>query len=315
MAEFNEKVWNGVDNYLDRLEEGLEKESLVIYKRALLELQGVISQKYLQFGDGITLTPDQMYQFNRMTQLEQQMTDIINRMTNEHLETISKGLRETYKHSLQSTYFAVEKQVGVAIGTPPIDPRAVEIAIATPITGIKLNDTLDVHRTQVIRDIKRTMTQNMVQGKTLRQTSQDLSKELGFSAEKANRIVRTENTRVRNAARFEAMQDINKRTGGELKKMWHCVRDKRTRQDHRKLDGTTIPMDDLFEVDGVKGEKPGHFVGGGSAKQNINCRCRIVTITPTVIIDRMRAENQKTGRLEVVPYKTYTEWAKGNGLG
>jgi SPP1 gp7 family putative phage head morphogenesis protein len=314
MAEYNETVWNGVDKYLDKLEGGLVKESLIIYKRALLEIQSLITQKYLQFGDGVTLAPEQLYQFNRITQLEQQITDIINRMTNQHLETISKGLRENYRHSLQSTYFAVERQIGVSVGIPPIDPRSIETAITTPITGIKLDDTLDVHRTQTIRDIKRTLTTNVVQGKTLRDSMKELEKEFDFTAEKAKRIVITENTRVRNAARFKAMEQINKRAGGGLKKMWVSVKDKKTRKTHRDMDGTIFEMDGDFEIDGMKTQKPGHFTGSKSAKENVNCRCKIVTITPYTVIDRMRAENQKSGRMEVVPYKTYNEWAKANGI-
>ena len=59
--------------------------------------------------------------------------------------------------------------------------------------------------------------------------------------------------------------------GGAGTKQWITVGDMRVRDNHRYLEGVTIPIDaDFYTPDGDVGQAPGMF---GTAKNNANCRC------------------------------------------
>ncbi|MDT3924093.1 phage minor head protein, partial [Staphylococcus saprophyticus] len=86
--------------------------------------------------------------------------------------------------------------------------------------------------------------------------------------------------------------------------------DTRTRDTHRHLDGKAIPIDDNFHSSGCIGQAPKLFIGIKSARENINCRCKLLYYIdedelPTVM--RVRKEDDKT---EVIPFMTYSEWEK-----
>ena len=314
MSEYDEEVWKGMDQHLDSLDSELEKESLIIYKRALDEVRNILTQNFLKYGQLEQLSISEMYKFNRLGLMEEQIVQIINDMTDAHLKTITGSLRLQFQEALNTTYFAVAKQAGVNLRVPLLDKKLMEHSINNPITGIKLPDTMNVNRAQSIRNIKRTLTQSMIQGKNLRKVSQDLSDEFGFAYEKARRIAKTEGTRVRATARLESMKEINSRVGGGLKKRWVSTKDMRTRKDHQHLDGKETEIDGEFEIHGMKTDRPGHFVGSKSASENINCRCNIVTITPNTVLDKMRALDVETGRQVIMEHMTYPEWKKSQGL-
>lgn len=65
--------------------------------------------------------------------------------------------------------------------------------------------------------------------------------------------------------------DDRAKDGGAGAKQWITVGDNRVRDNHRYLEGVTIPVDaDFYTPDGDMGKAPGMF---GTAKNNANCRC------------------------------------------
>jgi SPP1 gp7 family putative phage head morphogenesis protein len=316
MAELNNKPWEQVQKYLDSLEDSIEKQSLIIHKKALSEIRGVLLSNFERFASGETLTRGDLYRSNRLRIMEEEITAIINTMAGTNLKSISGSLSGLFTETLNTTYFATGKQLQIDLGVPPLDPKLVEARVMTPIVGIKLSETLEKHRLETIMNIKRTLGAGMVQEKPLRDLSKDLSNEFGFTYEKSRRIARTESGRVRSAALLEGMKQLDERLEGGLMKRWLSAKDSRTRKSHRKLDGVTVPVNENFvsEDGNIEASAPGHFLGSGSAKENINCRCTMITFTDDHELARMRTRDINTGRSKVERYKTYTEWAKANGL-
>ncbi|WP_238134498.1 phage minor head protein, partial [Staphylococcus aureus] len=82
----------------------------------------------------------------------------------------------------------------------------------------------------------------------------------------------------------------------------------RTRDTHRHLDGESVEIDQNFQSSGCVGQAPKLFIGVNSAKENINCRCKLLYYIdkdelPTV----MRVRNDD-GENEVIPFMNYREW-------
>ena len=87
--------------------------------------------------------------------------------------------------------------------------------------------------------------------------------------QKAVRIARTETHRVREEGTFQSALKGEKAGIKQVKK-WNSSNDSRTRKEHRKLDGKTIPLHEYFRVGNAKALKPG---ATGRAEQDCNCRC------------------------------------------
>lgn len=102
---------------------------------------------------------------------------------------------------------------------------------------------------------------------------------LGLVRYRAKTIARTEVNTAANRGALIAAQA----TGLPLKKEWLATMDKRTRDTHKHIDGTTIAFDEMFKVGNDMMECPGDRGGVNgrpktSAKETINCRCTCLFI-------------------------------------
>jgi len=110
--------------------------------------------------------------------------------------------------------------------------------------------------------------------KNLKQSDQGGIFDLG----RANRIARTEATRVVNESTVESYKQLGE-VGIQVKKQWLSARDGKVRPSHAALDGQTVGSNEDFVL-------PAEF-GGGSASapasfsevgENVNCRCTVLPI-------------------------------------
>lgn len=142
--------------------------------------------------------------------------------------------------------------------------------------------------------------------------SKVLRTELDSEYKKAIRIVRTENTRIQGRAK-QASMEYSESLGIQMKKRWVSALDRRTRSAHQDLDGQTVGIDEKFTVNGHEADGPGGF---GIASEDINCRCKVITIVEDYEPTTRRAtvyddEGNKTGT-KLVKYQNYKEWSEAN---
>jgi|AKVG01.1.fsa_nt_gi uncharacterized protein with gpF-like domain len=120
-------------------------------------------------------------------------------------------------------------------------------------------------------DIRRTILQ-FDEGVSESQAVRQILTVRGLSAFRADTIARTE---THNAAMFASRRTAEKisvDTGRKLLKKWNPVIDDRTRPDHIDMEDTApIPQDAMFNVGGVRMDRPGDPTA--PAEQIINCRC------------------------------------------
>ena len=93
-----------------------------------------------------------------------------------------------------------------------------------------------------------------------------------YSKYQANRLVRTESTRAANFAVEKSAKTLF--SENDLSKRWLAVMDGKERIWHRAANGQTVRMDQDFVVGNESMKRPGE----GSARNVINCRCRIIPI-------------------------------------
>ena len=106
----------------------------------------------------------------------------------------------------------------------------------------------------------------------------DMSTEGGFEKwnTRAARIARTETHRLINAGTMQAARDEQAISGETLRKSWVCTWDSRTRDDHFRADGQTVPIDGKFMIGGYEADYPGD--PNLPAHLSTNCRCTHVIL-------------------------------------
>lgn len=113
-----------------------------------------------------------------------------------------------------------------------------------------------------------------------------------FNAMRARRIARTETVTSANGA---AMIYANE-SGNVMEKVWIAVKDKRTRHDHRMVDGTRLPIETPFTLTNAKLGDIGMMQPGVRSQPNglpvpaeevVNCRCTVA----------FKAKRDRNGRI------------------
>jgi hypothetical protein len=95
-----------------------------------------------------------------------------------------------------------------------------------------------------------------------------------FTKYRSATIARTE---THNAASYANQKIVESMAIPNMQKQWMTTQDERSRDIHRAVNGTKVPLDEDFIVGGVPMSYPGDPKGG--AKNVINCRCVLLYVT------------------------------------
>lgn len=129
------------------------------------------------------------------------------------------------------------------------------------------------------RKLRREFAAAMKKGETFDQLIGRIRKVTGAEASAAERIARTEGTRIENMARQQAAEEYAKTTGRRAKKRWFCTFHN-SRDSHMEMHNQTVYVDQPFYTpDGHPMMYPGDDSHVGP-EEIINCRCRMVLIKP-----------------------------------
>jgi len=94
------------------------------------------------------------------------------------------------------------------------------------------------------------------------------------SASRAQTIARTE---THYASQQNALNTVRAIGGKEPRKRWVSSMDERSRSDHIRANGQTVPLDQPFIIGGIELDTPGDQMAG-APRQTINCRCIVVFV-------------------------------------
>ena len=112
------------------------------------------------------------------------------------------------------------------------------------------------------------------QGASIAEIQTNLVQSSAFSPQRALTIARTEATRLATQGAADGYREAE-RLGIELEKQWLHSRDEKVRDSHRELEAKGwIPLNAPFESRGSLADVPGGF---GVGREDINCRCTIVS--------------------------------------
>lgn len=312
MSKKNPKIatQNDIDNYIELIQQQADKEIEIVFVKRLKVIQQTIAilfEKYQQESPHATWT-----EFNKYNRLNKELIRI-GQMLNSDYKEVIKSIQQSQQNSyikkyLMSLYlYEMASQKPMQFDIP--SPEVIISAIEQPIEFIKLVPTLQKHRNEVIKRIRINITQGIMSGEGYTKIAKSLREDIGMTKVQSLRVARTEAGRAMSQAGLDSAKVAKDNSLG-MRKKWFATKDTRTRDTHRHLDGKSLPIDDNFLSSGCIGQAPKLFIGIKSAKENINCRCKLLYYIdedelPTVM--RVRKDDNQT---EVIPFMTYSEWEK-----
>lgn len=167
----------------------------------------------------------------------------------------------------------VEKKAAPSGGAMGFSDILIEAFIRW-FSGDILNTSQGITET-TIDIISRVINDSVRQGYNARKVAKQIAEEARLSRQRALLIVRTEVTGAANAGSYYAAL----KSELVMQKRWIATSDKRTRPDHREVNGTIIDLEKPFEVGTYKMLYPGDKGGNGrmpvGAEEVCNCRCTL----------------------------------------
>ncbi|UXU56820.1 phage head morphogenesis protein [Staphylococcus agnetis] len=306
---------NDIDNYIERLVGKSEKEIEVLFSNRLKEIKQILAdmfEKYQSDDPHVTWT-----EFNKYNRLNKEL-ERIGQMLTEDYNQLAKAIKQTQHNAYIEKYmmslylYEMASQSSMRFDIPTAS--TINKAIEQQIEFIKLVPTLQKHRNEVLKRIRIHITQGIMSGEGYSKIAKALRDDIGMTKAQSMRVARTEAGRAMSQAGLDSAM-VAQDNGFKMMKRWFATKDTRTRDTHRHLDGTSIPLTDNFKSSGCVGQAPKLFIGVASAKENINCRCKLLHyIDEDDLPGVMRVRNDD-GTTEVIPNMTYFEWEKSKRKG
>ncbi|RIL70072.1 phage head morphogenesis protein [Staphylococcus epidermidis] len=297
---------NDIDNYTDKLINQADKEIETLFAKRLKEIKQIIANMYEKYDkDEPQVTWTEFNKYNRLNKELNRIGQMLSQDYREVAKAIKQSQQNVYieKYMMSLFLYEVASQTSMNFDIPT--SQTIQTAIEQPIEFIKLVPTLQKHRDDTLKRIRMHITQGIMSGEGYSKIAKALRDDLGMAKAQSVRVARTETGRALSQAGLDSAM-VAKDNGLDMKKRWYATKDTRTRDTHRHLDGTSVDIEDNFHSSGCVGPAPKLFVGVASAKENINCRCKLLYyINEDELPTTMRTKEDG-----VIPFTNYREWEK-----
>jgi hypothetical protein len=263
-------------------EKGAEAELRKLFKQVLKDTKAFIAEEYFALAENGELTFSVLQANGQAARLLEEAERQLNGLTPAVSKQIKTAVSDMYKLCYDGMVDAVTKSASseelkqALTGLRGVRPEVVKAAVENPISGLTLTDTLEKNRKEIIWEIKRQIGVGLMNGDRYETMARRIAGALDGNYKKAVRIIRTEVGRAREAGHLESAKEINNSlkqgtTNVRMVKTWKTMKDGSVRDQHTKMDGVTVDMDEDFILpDGTKTQAP---MQSGVASQDINCRC------------------------------------------
>ncbi len=205
-------------------------------------------------------------------------------------EELTSGFGEIYTESYYHKHYDIQSRVGWVSEVTKLTPSMIQDAVSYPWSGAMFSDRLWQNKNALVFNIREIITQSLIQGKNLPETSKALSNKMGQSYKVAERLVRTETSHLHNRADLTAYE-----AAGVTEYEYMATMDERTCEVCGALDGKHFPIKDATP-------------GVNFPPMHPNDRCTTVEYDPEDAAD-WEASGEK-----MPESMTYEEWKNRQGI-
>ena len=214
---------------------------------------------------------------------------------NEVYENTNKRLTVAYSSTIKDNYyqtiFDIHKSIGVGVSFSYIDNDMIKEILAFPWSGRHYSQNLWINRTNLKNAMLQELTQMIIQGKGVKETSKALSKRLEADYKNCVRLIHTEHSYFMGEATCKAYEELDVEMY-----QYSSALDKRTCESCGALDGEKFKLSE-------------RKVGINSSPLHPMCRCVELPYVEDNISTRF-ARDEKGKGIEIPSSMTYREWAK-----
>ena len=214
---------------------------------------------------------------------------------NEVYENTNKRLTVAYSSTIKDNYyqtiFDIHKSIGVGVSFSYIDNDMIKEILAFPWSGRHYSKNLWITRTKLKNAMVQELTQMIIQGKGVKETSKALSKRLEADYKNCVRLIHTEHSYFMGEATVKAYEELDVEMY-----QYSSALDKRTCESCGALDG------EIFKLTERK-------VGVNSSPLHPMCRCTELPYVEDNYSTRF-ARDEKGKGIEVSSSMTFKEWKK-----
>ena len=214
---------------------------------------------------------------------------------NEVYESTNKRLQIAYSSTIKDNYYQtiydIHKSIGVGVSFSYIDNDMIKEILAFPWSGRHYSSRLWSNRTKLKNAMVEELTQMLIRGEGVKETSKALSKRLNADLKNCIRLIHTEHSYFMGESTAKAYEEMNVE-----KYQFLATLDNRTSEICQSLDGKVFNLKD-------------RVVGVNASPMHVSCRsCEIPHIDNDY--STRFARDSKGKRIEIDASVTYEEWAK-----
>ena len=214
---------------------------------------------------------------------------------NEVYENTNKRLTVAYSSTIKDNYyqtiFDIHKSIGVGVSFSYIDNDMIKDILAFPWSGRSYSQNLWINRTKLKNSMVQELTQMIIQGKGVKETSKALSKKLDADYKNCLRLIHTEHSYFMSEATAKAYEELDVEMY-----QYSSALDKRTCESCGALDGEIFKLSE-------------RTVGVNASPLHPLCRCTELPYIEDNISTRFARDSKGKG-IEIPSSMTYKEWAK-----
>lgn len=245
----------------------VEKELISNYMEALTAIRAELLKVQDKLGSNPTMA--EMTKYNRFQALRDSIESQLKLLARQNYKLIEANR----KNNFLAAYNNEIDDMGISLAN--IDNESLKKFLSTPISGMTVPEILKDLSYDTKKKLDRIIAQTLIHGKSIDKTAREIKESINVSAKRAVTIARTETLRAMSMGQEEWFNRMQAR-GFDVRKKWVSKIDSRTRPDH-------ISMNDQIA------DEEGYFTfpsGGtttaprqsGIAEEDINCRCRMITV-------------------------------------
>ena len=231
---------------------------------------------------------------SRISRLEEMFYQC-SKYINEVYESTNKRLTVAYSSTIKDNYyqtiFDIHKSIGVGVSFSYIDNDMIKEILAFPWSGRHYSQNLWINRTKLKNAMVQELTQMIIQGKGVKETSRALSKKLDADYKNCLRLIHTEHSYFMSEATAKAYEELDVEMY-----QYSSALDKRTCESCGALDG------EIFKLVDRK-------VGVNASPLHPLCRCTELPYVEDNLSTRF-ARDEKGKGIEVPASMTFNEWKK-----
>lgn len=301
-----DKLIKWVDARLGKGVSKVQRQILVNYKIALDDIRKELSKVYEKYASGGTLTYAEMTKYHRLKNLHDQLTGIMGPTLSKNGKLVEKLSEVQYEESFFLHSWAVDQSAGVSLRWGLLNEAAVKAAVEGQGWRELYDISIKGMKQDALVKLDRVITQGLIKGSPYEKMARAIKKEvMEASARRAMTIAQTEAHRAQVLGQLASAEKAEE-LGIALKRVWNATLDTRTRPSHAQMDGQEADEDGEFHAPWGSTKGPGV---DGPPEEVINCRCSV-----TERIDGYGPKVRRARDEGIIPYTTFTDWAKERGI-